>query len=157
MLLVDRQVIRFSVKLAGAGKNDLDPGIGLAANLKDTKLCGCVDLEVRLRISHRIQVAGLPGKVEQVILILEQIGHRKRIAHVAHIHRDLVADVLDIVWIAAVLRDQAINQRDLRPLGYQRTGKIGADETQTAGDQDLCVGIGAHARSPTIVDRIAVA
>ena len=51
----------------------------------------------------------------------------------------LVADVVDIEQVAAVLRDQAVDQSDRGPLGNKSASQVGADEAKAAGNQNFLV------------------
>ena len=110
--LVYRQVIRSTIDLPRARKDNSHTGIHLAATLQDAELGGAIDLQIRQRGSHRIHVARLTGKVEQVVLPLQQISQAMGISDVGDVDPDTVPDPFDIEEGSAVVRDKAINQHD---------------------------------------------
>ena len=74
-----------------------------AAGLEDRELGAAVDLEVCLRVGHRVQVARLPGQVEEEVLIAHEGGHRMAVADVGDVDLHPVRDVPDVVTQATVL------------------------------------------------------
>ena len=81
---------------------------------------------------HRVQVAGLPGQVEQIVLALHQIVHAVLVAHIGDVDPHPVLDAGDVEQVAAVFRDQAVHQGDLRPQLDQPAGQVRADEAEAA-------------------------
>ncbi len=111
VILVHREIIRFSVDLPRAGENHFDPWIALPAGFQNRNLRAAVDLQVGIRIVHGIHMAGLSSQVEQVVLIRHQVTHAVGVPHVRDIHPHAVLDPRDVKGIAAVLRHQAVEQR----------------------------------------------
>ena len=124
MLLVDRQVVGPAVDLARAGVDDPDRRVVLAARLEDRQLRAAVDLEVGLRVGHRIEMARLPGQVEQEVLIAHESGHRMAVADIGDVDLHPVRDVPDVVTQAAVLGDQAVDDRDVAPDSTSRAARL---------------------------------
>jgi hypothetical protein len=81
----------------------------------------------------------LAGQVEQKILALHQIIHRILIAHIGDIDLDAILNAGDIAQIAAVDRDQRIDQRGARAQLNQPARQHRADEAKAAGDQHACI------------------
>ena len=91
-------------------KTTLISGIVLAAGFEDGELRAAVDLQVGVRVLHRVHVAGLAGQVEQVVLPLHEVAHAVLVAHVGDIDADAVLDAGDVEEVAAVFGDQAVDQ-----------------------------------------------
>jgi hypothetical protein len=82
-------------------------------------------------------MTGLAGEVEKIMTVFDQGRHRGRIAYVSKIDRHPVADVIYIKKVAAIFRDQAVNERDLR-LKVDKAPRQGrADEAQPARDENV--------------------
>lgn len=79
-------------------------------------------------------MAGLASEIEEVILVLNQVSHAVDIPHIGHVDVHLVADSFDIKKIAAILRDQAIDERQVRPETCQAARQIGTNKAQASGD-----------------------
>src|SRR5437016_3358499 len=91
-----------------------------------------VDIQVGQWIRHRIEVACLTGKIKKEVTLFDQCRHGLRIADVSKLNAHLVADIMDVEEVAAVFRDQTINQRYLGPQGDKLPGERRADEPETA-------------------------
>ena len=63
MALVHGQPVGPAINLPRAGVDDADARIVLAAGLEHRQLRAAVDVEIRVRIAHAVDVADLPGKV----------------------------------------------------------------------------------------------
>lgn len=137
VLFIDRQILRPAVDLPGAGEDDADLRIVLAAGFEDGQLRGGVDVEVATRIVHRVEMTGLASEVEQVVLAADEVGHGMRIAHVGDVDAHLAVEVGDIEEVAAVLRNQAIDQGHFGAQRHQATREVGTDEAEATGDQHL--------------------
>ena len=70
----------------------------------------------------------LPCKIEQVILILDETYHGAWFSHITGDHRDAIANILNIKMIAAMKRDQTIDQRDLGTESDEATCEVRADK-----------------------------
>jgi hypothetical protein len=68
---------------------------------------------------------------------LHKARHGVGIAHVADMHLDAVADVRDVAPVAAVLRNQAVDDGDLCAGGDQAPRYVRADEAEPACDEDV--------------------
>ena len=145
VVFVHRQVRRPAVDLAGAREHDLDLGVVPAARFEDRELRATVDLEIRLRIGHRIEMARLAREVEQNVLALQEIPEAVLVADVGDVDPDLIRDLRHVAEVPPVLRDQAVNQRHVRAFANEAAGEVRADEPQAAGDQDSPPLEAAHA------------
>src|SRR3954463_4890930 len=98
-------------------------------------------------------MARLPGEVEKVILVLDEIAQAMSVAHVGDVDLDAVPNALDVVKIPAVIRDQTVHDRDIRAEIDKAAGEVGADEAEAARDQDAgAIKLAFHAESlPVIV------
>jgi len=74
------------------------------------KLGGSVDVQIGQRIGHRIEMTGLAREIEKEVAILNQRSHGRRVTHVGKLDRHLVADVMNIEEVAAVFRNQTVDQ-----------------------------------------------
>jgi hypothetical protein len=108
------------------------PGLCTAARLEDRQLRAAVDVEVGLRVGHRVHVARLPGEVEQEILPAHQARQPRPVAHVRDMHAHAAGDPREVAAVAAIFRDQAVHDRDLGAERDQRPREIRADEAQPA-------------------------
>ena len=118
----------------------------LAAGLDEVHRRDAVDAQVELRIAHAVAVAHLAGEVEDEVLVADEDLQRGAVAHVGDVDRHPVGDGLDVGEVAAELRDQGVQQRDVGPLLDQRDGQVAAQEPQAAGDQ--------HAASAELFKRL---
>lgn len=135
VFFVDRKILGFAIDLSGRRVDDPDLGVVLAGRFQDGQLgCG-VDLKIRERIRHGIHVAGLAGKIEEIILVLDQIGHGVGITDVGNVDLHLATKVLDIGEVAAILRDEAVDQRHLGAESDELARKARADESEASSDQ----------------------
>ena len=72
MRLVDRQGVGAPVDLPRAGEHDLGVLVEVPARLEQGQLAEAVDLEIRVRIAHAVDVTDLPGEVEDDLLPAHQ-------------------------------------------------------------------------------------
>ena len=86
-------------------------------------------------------MAHLAGQVEEHVLTLDQGAHRIGIAHIGNVDAQPVFVPGNVKQIAAIVRDQRIDQRDMRAQIGQSPRQVGADEAQAAGDKDSFVGV----------------
>ena len=110
------------------------------AGLENGELRAAVDLQVGVRVLHRVHVAGLAREIEQEVLPLHQVFHAVLVTDVRDIHPDRVLDLFDIEQVAAIFRDETVHKDDLRPKPDQTRGQVGADEPKTPRDKDAFPG-----------------
>ena len=134
VLLVDRQVLRLAVDLARPRVDDLDLGVPLPHRLQDGELAPAVDLEVREGVDHGVEVAHLPGQVEQHLLALHQVLHAVA-AHVRDVDADLPLVAGQVEEVPPVIRDQAVHRQHLRPQVGQGAAEVAPDEAQAPENQ----------------------
>jgi hypothetical protein len=137
MLLVDRQIARRTVDLPCAGEHETRVGRHLAAGFEQVQLRFGVDGQVRERIGHGIEVAGLADQIEDDVATADQVGKHVAIAQVGQVDRDALGDPLEVEPVAAVLRDQAVDDQDIGAESDQAAGQCRADEAKSAGNQHL--------------------
>jgi hypothetical protein len=94
--LIDRKILRAAVYLSCAGVDDLDLGVVVAARFQDRKLCPAVDLQIGVRIRHRIEMARLTRQIEQHVSAAHQVSHAMLITYVGDVHRHMLLDAVDI-------------------------------------------------------------
>src|SRR5207237_2232157 len=68
----DRKLRWPPVNLSGAREHNFDFRINRTAGFENRKLRLAIDFQVRHRVRHRIEMAGLAGEIERVILALTE-------------------------------------------------------------------------------------
>ena len=71
----------------------------------------------------------------------DQVIHRARLAHVGDIDAHAVFDIRDIEQVAAVVRNQGIDDEHTCAELDELMRECAADETKPAGDHDAAVAI----------------
>ena len=137
MGFIHRQALRAAIDLPRAREDDLDLRVADATRFQDGELRVAIDLQIGQRIRHRIEVACLASEVEEIILSLHQIAHAVGIAHVRDVDLQAVAEWLDVKKIPAIIRDEAVEHRDLRAEMEQLLREIRSDKSKPAGDQNF--------------------
>jgi hypothetical protein len=140
VVFVYGEVVWFAIDLACAGEDDFDGGVVFAACFEDGKLGAAIDVEIGDGVVHGVEVARLAGKVEEVVLILDEVAHAMFVADIGDVDTDGGIEAMDIEEVAAVFRDETINEEDIGAEGDEVMGKIGADKTQAAGNEHVFVG-----------------
>ena len=144
VLLVHGHVLRAAVDLPRAGEDDLDVGIELAAGFENRQLGPAVDLQVGLRIDHRIQVAGLARQIEQEVVAADEVPQAVLVSNVGDVDLDAAGELGDVEEVAAVLGYQAIDERDVGAVFNESTGEVRSDEAQPTGHKYPLAGEVAH-------------
>ena len=137
MFFVNGQILRPPINLTGAGENNFHPPIVQPASFENVQLRRGVDVQIGERIRHRIEVASLAREVEEKVASLDQGGHGVWVADIRHVHFDAIPDAMDIEEVAAIFRNQAVNQNDLCAQVDETPRQRGTDESQTARDEDI--------------------
>ena len=68
----------------------------LAARFQYGELCAAIDLHVRIRIGHRIQMACLAREVEQVLMVPHEKRQAVFIAYVRNVHPHIGFDAGEV-------------------------------------------------------------
>jgi hypothetical protein len=68
-------------------------------------------LEIRVRIPHAVDVADLARQIEDDVAAADEIVHRGGVAHVGRAQRDRALDAADVERIAAVVRNQRVDDQ----------------------------------------------
>ena len=71
-------------------------GIVLAARLEDRELRAAVDLQIGVRVDHRVEVARLPGEVEDARPGRDEVLEAVLVAHVGDVDVNSVLDPGDV-------------------------------------------------------------
>ena len=137
MFFVNGQILRPPINLAGAGKNNFHAPIVQPASFENVQLRRGVDVQIGERIRHRIEMASLAREVEEKVVSLDQGGHGVLVAHIRNVQFDAIPDVMDIEKVAAIFRNQAVNQHDFCAQADETPGQRRTDESETAGDEDI--------------------
>ena len=111
------------------------PRVVATAVLQQGELGGAVELEVREGVLHRVEMARLPGEVEEELGPLHERREPLRVAQVGE--DDLGAlEAVYIRVVAAVTRHERVDERHLAARVDERERQVRADEAEPAGDQD---------------------
>jgi hypothetical protein len=136
MALVNREEIRSAVDLPGAGVNDPDARVVFPTRFKNKELGPAVDVKIHKGISHGVQMACLSGKVEQKILILDEVRHAEFVPDVRNVDSNTAFIAPKIEEISSVLRNEAIYDRHSSPQIGQSPSQVASYEAHTSGDQN---------------------
>ena len=134
VIFADRQRIGLAVDLPGAGEHHLDARVEPAARLEDRQLASAVDLQIRVRIRHAVDVAHLAREVEDDLAVPHEMIHRAFLADVRDVDAHPVGDAGDVEEIGARIRDERVHQEDIGAQLDEPHGDVAADEAEAAGD-----------------------
>src|SRR5262249_19428681 len=134
MCLVHGERNGAAVDLTRSGKDDLHPRVVIPACLEDGELAAAVDFKVGVRVAQAVDVTHLAGEVEDDITALDQVVHRRRLGEVGAIDVDAIGDRVDVEQVAAVVRDERIDQQHVGAEIHQPAGEIAADEAEAASN-----------------------
>ncbi len=140
VLLIDRRVVRPAIDLSGTREDDLDAGIDRPAGLEQGQLRPAVDFEIDQRVGHRIEMAGLSSQVEEIFPPVQQMAQPVHIADVGDIDGQPIGNVGDVEEIAAIFRDQAVDQQHVAAKRDEPPRQGRADEAEPTGDQNARAG-----------------
>src|SRR5438132_3448611 len=85
-------------------------------------------------------MTGLPREIEKKLPFSDERGHRGRIANIGKIDSYAVANVMNIEGIAAVFRNEAVDQRHFRAELDQAARQGRADKAEAARNQNVRAG-----------------
>ena len=136
MALVHGQVMRLAVYLARAGEHDAHLRVVLAAGFEDGQLAPAVDVEVGVRVLHRVEMAHLSREVEDERLPAHEVIHAVLVAHVGNVDLEAVFQPGHVEQLAAVLGDERVDDGDARAQRDKPISHGAADEAQAARDED---------------------
>jgi hypothetical protein len=85
MALVNREKVGPAINLSGTGIKDFDGGVVVPTRFQDEQLGPAIDVEIHKRIFHGVEMACLAGKVEQIVLTLNQVSHAEFIPNVSNV------------------------------------------------------------------------
>ena len=111
------------------------PRVVATAVLQQGELGGAVELEVRERVLHRVEMARLPGKVEEELGPLYERREPLRVAQVGDDDVDAF-ETVDVRVIAAVSRHERVDERHPAARVDEREREVRPDEAEPTGDQD---------------------
>src|SRR6185295_15340971 len=106
------------------------------AGLEHRQLAAAVDLEIRIRIAHAVDVADLAGEAEDDVAIPDQIVHRRLLADVGDVHPHAIGDAVDVEQVAAVVGDERVDEQDVGAEVDETARQVAGDEAEAAGDHD---------------------
>ena len=137
MPFIDRQIIGPAIDLARRSEDYDRFWAYRAAGFEQGELRQAIDLEIGHRVVHRIEMAGLAGEVEKIVAAPEQLAHPGRVADIGDLYPHPVGDLGDVETVAAVIRQQAVDQDHPAAQCRELGGQIGADKAEPAGHNDL--------------------
>src|ERR1700719_2762177 len=82
-------------------------------------------------------MAGLSREVEKIIFSLHEVAQAVGIANIRDIDLHPVLQSIEVVKISAVIRNEAVHDRDHSAQANEPAGEIRTDKAQAAGDQHL--------------------
>ena len=94
-----------------------------------------------MRVPHAVDVADLPGQVEDDLAVPHEVVHRGRLAHVGDVDADAILDAGDVVEVAAVVGDQRVDEQHVGAELDQRVREVAADEAEAAGDHHAAAAV----------------
>ena len=141
MGLVDGQPIRPPVNLPRAGEDDFRLRVVLAAGFENRQLAAAVDLEVRVRVLHAVDVAHLAGEVEDHIAPLHEIAHRRGLPHVGDVDAQARFEAGDVREVAAVVGNERVDEQDVGAEVDERVRQVRTDEAEATGDEHAAAAI----------------
>ncbi len=124
MVFVDGQPVGAAVHLTRACVHDADRRVVPPAGFEHRQLRAAIDLEIRVRIPHAVDVADLPGQVEDHFAVLHQRIHRRFVTNVRDVDADVFLDAVEVEPVAAVLRVQGIDDQDVGAGSDQRRARL---------------------------------
>jgi hypothetical protein len=80
-------------------------------------------------------MAGLPGKVKEIVLPLDEVTQTVSVTHVRDVNLEPV-DPFNVVTIPSVIWNQAVNDSYLRTQAIESPREIGTNEAQATSDQN---------------------
>src|SRR4030095_3622828 len=96
------ETLRAPVNLPRPGKDHLHVRIVVPARLEQRQLAAAVDLEIGIRLLHAVDVADLPGEIEDHVVAAHEIGYRRLLADVGDVHAKRVLDTVNVEQVSAV-------------------------------------------------------
>jgi hypothetical protein len=113
----------------------------VAAGLEHGQLTPAVDLQIGVRIAQAVDVAHLPGEIEDHVATLHEIVHRALLADVRNVDADAIGDAVDVEQVAAVVGDERVDEQHVGPRRHELTGEVAADEPEAARDHHRAAAI----------------
>src|SRR5690606_13440003 len=97
----------------------------------------------RLRIPHAVDVAHLPGEVEDDLDLGHQVIHRAPLAEVGDADADAILYTVEVERVAAVAGDHGVHDQHVGTQIDETAREVAADEAQSAGDHHAAIAIEA--------------
>src|SRR5581483_10949337 len=118
------------------GEDDARGRVRATTCLEDRELALAVDLEVRMRVDHRVEVTRLSCEVEDEVLPAHEVLHRMLVADVGDVDDHPIPNVGDVVEVPAVFGDERVDEQDLGAVLDEAMGQRRPEEPETARDHD---------------------
>src|SRR5438093_13597840 len=120
MVLLDRLTDDLPQHQSRAGEDDSDLWIQLTAQLQQLERSSAVEIQVLKRNLGAVDIAHLPGQVEDDVRVPDEGFHQRLIPIIAHTQRHLVDNLRYVGEIAVRVRNPGINYRYRRDLRDRR-------------------------------------
>jgi hypothetical protein len=156
-----REEIGLAVHLPGAGEDDADARVVPAAGFENRQLAPAVDLEIRVRIPHAVDMAHLSRQVEDDLAVPHQMIHGALLADVGDVDAHPVGDAVDVEEVGPGVGDERVDQQEVGAQLDQGASQIAPDESEAARDHDAPAGVersvvvGHRTRVPCLTASVA--
>ena len=108
----------------------------IAARLEHRQLTAAIDLEIGVRIAHAVDVTDLASEIEDDVPPGDEIVHRRLLADVGDVDAHPISDAIDVEQVAAVIRNERVDQQHVCAERDELPRQIAADESEAAGNHD---------------------
>ena len=100
----------------------------LAARFKNRELGSTVDVEVGIRVLHRVHMAGLAGQVKECVLPLDEVLEAVGITNIGNVDGYIRGSVWNIFRISAVEGNHGIHDGDLMTITCEPQCEVRANK-----------------------------
>ena len=135
MKFADRETLRTSINLSGAGENNLYVWIVVTAGLQQSQLRRTIQFQIVTRVEQRVQVTDLSRKVENDVDTTNDVIGDVVIPNVAANDFDTIGNAVEVKRIPSLLRQKRINDCHFNTQLNECMRQIAADEPHAARDQ----------------------
>src|ERR1700694_1384618 len=136
VLLINWQIKRLAVHLAGTCKNNLCVRIETSTGVEQFEMNSTVLFHVEVRIEHGVKGAYVTGEIEYVVHPAHHIIDDGVVADVSNLHGYLVANVVDILKISALARHHGVDDNYFYIAEvHESAGQVATDEAKASGNK----------------------
>ena len=94
-----------------------------------------------MRIAHAVDVADLPGEIEDDLAVAHEVVHRARLPDVGDVDAHAILDARDVEEVAAVVGNERVDEQDVGAEIDEAAREVAADEPEPAGDHHAAAAI----------------